>query len=407
MRRVAITGVGAVTPLGLTAESTWDGLRAGRCGITGLDTFDARTFPVRIAGQVRGFDPESAIPADHSRRHLSRAAQFGVAAAYQALDDAGADWWLVPPHRRGAAVGATVGRPELQDLVDMSHRLATTGELPRQAPGEVLRREQNLGVRSIALAGDCRGPVLSLSTACAGAGHAIGEAFRSIQDGDCDLALAGGFDALTTWMDVLGFTLLGALSPDGCRPFDATRSGFVLGEGAVLVVLEEWDTAQARGARVHGELVGYGSSLNAYRLTDSPPDGGGAISAMSSVLAEAGLAPSEIDYIAAHGTGTRGNDLSETVAIKQVFGRTRVPVSSPKSMTGHLTSAAAGVNLLAALGAIRTGMLPPTINLHTPDPRLDLDHVPLRARPHPVRAALVNAFAFGGSNACLAVRRAA
>lgn len=414
MRRVAITGIGAVTPLGINAQSTWDGLRLGRSAISVLDTFDSETFPIRIAGQVRNFDPAVEIPSDHCLRHLSRAAQYGVSAAYQALHDAGPGWQRIPPHQRGVAVGATVGRPDLQELVDMSYLLASSGQtrFPRQAPSDVLRREQNVGVRSIAMAGDCQGPVMSLSTACAGAGHAIGEAYRSIQEGDCLLALAGGFDALTTWMDVLGFTLLGALSTDqddpetACRPFDATRSGFVLGEGAVMVVLEDWDSARDRGARIHAELVGYGSTLNAYRLTDSPPDGGGAATAMRAALGEAALSPADIDYIAAHGTGTVGNDLSETMAIKHVFGAHAgsVPISSPKSMTGHLTSAAAGVNLLAALGAMRDGVIPPTANLNHADPKLDLDYVPLTARKSTVRAAMVNAFAFGGSNACLVVK---
>ncbi|WP_455361662.1 beta-ketoacyl-[acyl-carrier-protein] synthase family protein [Streptomyces sp. SYSU K21746] len=421
MRRVAITGVGAVTPLGNNAADTWRGLAEGRSGVGPLETFDASTFSVRIAGQVKDFDPaDPAGPADAprgKRRHLSRAALFAQAAAREALADAGDGWESVDPYDRGAAVAGTVGRPELQELVDMSHQLSTSDfhDLYRQAPGDVLLRNQNVGVTAVAAAGGCQGPVISVSTACAGAAHAIGEAYRRIQDGECTLMLAGGFDALTTWMDVLGFSLLGAVTdrwndePErASRPFDAERSGFVLGEGAVIAVLEDWDSAVARGARIHAELVGYGSTLNAYRITDSPPDGGGAISAMRDALAESGLGPGGIDYIAAHGTGTPGNDASETRAIKQVFGlyAHELCTSSPKSMTGHLTSAAAGVNLVAALGAIREGLVPPTINLDHPDPKLDLDYVPNTAVRRPVRAAMVNAFAFGGTNACFVIRSA-
>ncbi|MDG4865629.1 beta-ketoacyl-[acyl-carrier-protein] synthase family protein, partial [Streptomyces sp. T-3] len=308
--------------------------------------------------------------------------------------------------------------PPLQELIDMSHQIISSGhrELYRQSPADVALRSQNAGAAAIADTADCRGPLISLSTACAGAAHAIGEAYRHIEEGECSLMLAGGFDALTTWMDVLGFSLLGALTDrfndapqQASRPFDAERSGFVVGEGAVMVVLEDYDRALARGATVHGEIAGYSSTLNAYRITDSPPDGGGASAAMRGALTDADTAPDAIDYVVAHGTGTPGNDVSETAAIKDVFGPHAydVPISSPKSMTGHLTSAAAGVNLLAALGAIRHGLIPPTLNLENPDPQLDLDYVPLLARRHRVRAALVNAFAFGGTNACLVVRAAA
>ncbi len=417
VRRVAITGVGAVTPLGNTAARTWQGLAEGRSGVSALETFDASTFPVRIAGQVKDFDPGSVAPA-RQRRHLSRAALFALAAAQEAVTDAGEGWDATDPYDRGVVVAGTVGRPALQELVDMSHQLSTSDfhDLYRQAPGDVLLRNQNVGVAAVAGAGNCRGPVVSVSTACAGAAHAIGEAYRRIQEGECAQMLTGGFDALTTWMDVLGFSLLGAITdrwndqPErASRPFDSDRSGFVLGEGAVIAALEDWDSAVARGARIHGEIVGYGTSLNAYRITDSPPDGGGAISAMRDAVAQSGLGTEGIDYIAAHGTSTPGNDASETLAIEKLFGEhaRELCVSSPKSMTGHLTSAAAGVNLIAALGALREGLVPPTINLDRPDPRLRLDYVPNRAVRRPVRAALVNAFAFGGTNACFVVRAAA
>ncbi|MFH8366944.1 beta-ketoacyl-[acyl-carrier-protein] synthase family protein [Streptomyces sp. NPDC018031] len=410
MRRVAITGLGAITPVGTSAPATWASLASGRSGVSRLETFPADTFPVRIAGQVKGFTPEDAHPDPARRRHLSRAALFALGAAREALRDAGDGWQDIDPYRRGAAVGGTVGRPGLQELVDMSHLMETGGGRvhARQAPADVLLRNQNVGAVAVAREGGCAGPLISVSTACAGSAHAIGEAYRSIQEGDCTFMLAGGFDALTTWMDVIGFSLLGAVTdrhndePErASRPFDARRSGFVLGEGAVIAVLEDWESARARGARIHAELLGYGATLNAYRVTDSPPDGGGAVGAMRDALAEAGLEPEAVDYVAAHGTGTPGNDASETAAIKKVFGghAHALSVSSPKSMTGHLTSAAAGVNLIAAVGAIREGLVPPTINLDHPDPKLDLDYVPHVARRRRVRAALVNAFAFGGTNA--------
>lgn len=418
MNRVAITGLGCVSPLGADAPSTWSGLVAGRSGVREISTFDASGFAVRFAGMAPEPDLRQVAPDPTMRRHLSRAAAFGLAAAKEAIVDAGPGALdAYAPGERGVAVGSSVGRPSLDELAHVLHTYASTGgrRIPRQAPADVLRRSQNVGGAMIARLAGCRGPLISVSTACAGSAHAIGEAYRCIQDGETRLMLAGGFDSLTSWLDVLGFSLLGALTTDfgddpgsASRPFDARRRGFVLGEGAVLVVLEDWQSAVERGAPIHAELAGYGSSLNAYRITDSPPDGGGAVTAMRAALDDAGAAPEDIDYVAAHGTGTPGNDASETAAIKRVFGlaATRLAISSPKSMAGHLTSAAAGLNLLAALGALRDQVVPPTINLDQPDPKLDLDYVPKTARPCHVRAAMVNAFAFGGTNAALVVRRA-
>lgn len=410
-RRVVLTGIGAVTPLGNDAETTWRGLAAGRSGVRRIETFDASTFPVSIAGQVTGFDIVEAVPERRHRRFLSRSAGYGVAAALEALESAGGRD-KVDPYRRGVAVGGSVGRVELQELADMAWLLESTDhrEIPRQSPREVLVRDQNVAPAVMAAIGDCRGPAVSVSTACAGAAHAIGEAYRLIRSGTADVMLTGGYDALTSWLDVLGFSLLGALTTDdseqperASKPFDDRRTGFVLGEGAVMAVLEDRDHALARGATILAELSGYASSLNAYRITDSPPDGGGAILAMRQAVAGAGLDPADIDYVVAHGTGTPGNDASETAAIKEVFGphAYELLVSSPKSMTGHLTSAAAGVNLISALGALREGLVSPTINLDQPDPKLDLDYVPHRARRAEVNTVLVNAFAFGGTNACL------
>ncbi|PXX55549.1 3-oxoacyl-[acyl-carrier-protein] synthase II [Nocardia tenerifensis] len=412
MRRVAITGIGAVTPLGHTASDTWDALVAGRSGIGPLTTFDTSTFDVRIGGQVRDFRAAEGVD-----RRLARVGQYGVAATREALAVAGITAATYTPADRGVAIGGSVGRPELQTVVDVAQLRESTGarQIYRHAPRDVLYRNQNAAVAAIADVADAAGPMISVSTACAGSGHAIGEAFRHIQEGDAAMMVAGGMDTLTTWMDVLGFSLLGALTTEyndrpgqASRPFDARRSGFVIGEGAVVVVLEEMSAARARGAGVLAELLGYSSTLNAYRITDSPPDGGGAIPAMANALADARVAPGDIDYVVAHGTGTLGNDLSETVAVRTVFGEhaDRLVLSSPKSMTGHLTSGAAALNVLAAVGALRTSTVPPTINLDYPDPKLDLDYVPNIARSMRVDTALVNAFAFGGTNTCLVVGKA-
>lgn len=415
MRRVAITGFGAITPVGNDAESTWAALVAGQSGIGQLTTFDATTFPVRIGGMVRDFTLSDYLTDRQIAHHLSRAAGFGVAATVQALAEAKVDDSSYEPHERGIAMAGSVGRAELQELADMSHLLASTGghQLYRQSPGNVLLRDQNVGLAAMALVGKCQGPVISVSTACTGSAHALGEAFRRIQDGEAKMMIAGGFDALTTWLDVLGFALLGALTTEynddpthASRPFDDKRSGFVLGEGAVAAILEDYESAEARGATILAELSGYGSSLNAYRITDPPPGGGGAILAIANAMKEAGLGTTDVDYVVAHGTGTPGNDLSETLALKAVFGEDayKLAISSVKSMTGHLTSAAGSLNLLAAVYAIRDGVVPPTINLEHPDPKLDLNYVPNVAQRRPVRAAVLNAFAFGGTNASLAVR---
>jgi 3-oxoacyl-[acyl-carrier-protein] synthase II len=414
MRRVAITGLGAVTPVGNDADTTWQSLVAGRSGIRKIDTFDAETFPVTIAGLVEGFDVSERLPDARTRRHLSRAAGFAVAAALEALDDAGVDGDAYTPREKGIAVGGSVGRPDLYELVEMSWQIKSSEgrDLYRQAPSTVLLRDQNVAPASVARLADFQGPMVTVSTACTASAHALGEAFRTIQDGDAKLMLTGGYDALTTWFDVIGFGLLGALTHEhadeperASRPFDKDRAGFVLGEGAVLVVLEDWESAQARGAQIYAEVVGYGSSMNAYRMTDPPPDGGGVTLAMDSAIQDSGLRPGAIDYVSAHGTSTHGNDKTETLAIKQVFGdhAEKLAISSVKSMTGHLTCAAGALNLLASVRAITDGVVPPTINLETPDPDCDLDYVPNEARKLDVRASLVNSFAFGGTNGCLIV----
>ena len=410
-RRVAITGLGAVTPVGNDVASTWGALVEGRSGIGPLTTFDAAAYPVRIAGLVKDFDVRERLADRRIARHLSRAAGFGVGAALEALADAGPGVDAYDPAERGIALGGSVGRPEPEELAEIaSAQRVAEPRLVRHPPARVVRRGQNTATATIACLAGVAGPVVGLSTACTASAHAIGEAMRCIQDGDARLMLAGGCDALTTWLDVLGFSLLGALAtgyedaPErASRPFDRRRSGFVLGEGAVVVVLEDLESARARGATVLAELAGYASTMNAYRMTDSPPDGGGAIGAMAGALEDADMAADEIDYVAAHGTSTPGNDASETIAIERVFGAHsgRLVVSSPKSMTGHMTAAAGGLNLIAGVLAIRDGVVPPTINLDEPDPECVLDYVPHTARERPLKHVMSNSFGFGGTNVAL------
>jgi 3-oxoacyl-[acyl-carrier-protein] synthase II len=417
-RRVAITGMGAVTPVGNDAGSTWAALLAGRSGVGPITTFAPAGFPVRIAGLVKDFDLEHIVPSARLTRHLHRAAGFGIAATAEALASSGLRPADCGPEEIGVAMGGSPDRPALGELAEMTLWEADPvgRPIPRAAPSTVLRRSPTVHLAAIGLLAGAQGPLLGLSTACSSSAHAIGEAYRLVQEGSARVMVAGGYDALTSYLDVLGFALLGALTTAhedepwrASRPFDADRSGFVIGEGGVAFVLEDWELAESRGARILAEVAGYGTSMNAWRMTDSPPDGAGATTAIANALADSGVEPRSIGYVAAHGTSTPGNDLSETNALKSVFGdhAYRLVVSSPKSMTGHLTAAAGGLNVLAAVGAIRDGAVPPTINLDNPDPRLDLDYVPNRAREVEVRAALVDAFAFGGTNVCLVLTRPA
>jgi 3-oxoacyl-[acyl-carrier-protein] synthase II len=418
MRRVAVTGLGAVTPVGNDVESTWRSLVAGESGIGRITTFDPSTYAVQIAGMVKDFDVKPYLENGDGRllRRLSRAGEFAVGATKQALEAANVAAAPYESWERGVAMGGSVGRPELEDLSDVlwARHSSDERELLRQPPAKVIQRDPNAVIAALADLGGCEGPIFGVATACTASAHAMGEAYRRVQEGDAKLMLTGGFDSLTSWLDVLGFALLGALTtkynddPEhASRPFDAHRSGFVLGEGAVIAVFEDLESAQERGAPILAEVVGYGSSMNAYRITDAPPDGGGAILAMKNALEESGVAPADYGYVAAHGTGTPGNDISETTAIKKVFGDAayELSISSNKSMTGHLTAAAGSLNLLCGVSAMRDNVVPPTINLEHPDPKLDLDYTANKARERDVPAVMLNAFAFGGTNACLAIKR--
>ncbi len=413
-RRVVVTGMGVVSPLGLTAEDTWRAACAGQNGVTPISLFDAATYPVRFAAEVKGFSPERAIESHRTRNLCSRPAAFGVAAAKMAWQDA-ALTSDVDPYRSGIIVGSCLDAPDLTQC-DAWYDVVVGGVQPEDMadpPLGFLRRSSHTGAALIATELGLRGPVASVYVACASGTQAIGEAAAVIRRGAAEVILSGGFDSMINEWYMLLFANMYALSTRNSdplrasRPFDKARDGFVMGEGAGLLVLEELAHAQGRGAAIYAEVIGFGASLDAYRVTDSPPNGEGAAEAMSRALAGAGLRPEEVDYINAHGTSTRDNDLSETKAVKTVLGKHayRVAISSTKSMTGHLISAAGGVEAAITVLALRDGIVPPTINHDEPDDECDLDYVPWQARRADLRVAMSNSFGFGGSNGSVLFRR--
>jgi 3-oxoacyl-[acyl-carrier-protein] synthase II len=425
-RRVVITGMGAVTPLGHSVQVMFEGQLAGRSGVGPISRFDARRFPTRFAAQVKDFDLGRFISNPSRWAYSGVNSQFAAAAAQQALADAGLlDGHGVDPTRFGVYLGSGEGIQDFHNLLSLvaqSYRpearcvdlAAFCREGLRAFRGEQ-ESEQELHTTGAHLAAHfgLEGPNYNCLTACAASSQAVGEAVEIIRHGDADLMLAGGSHSMIHPFGVTGFNLLTALStrnddpPGASRPFDLHRDGFVLGEGAGMLVFEELEHARARGATIYAELTGYGSTADAFRVTDSHPEGRGAIACIRGALADARLSPEDVGYINAHGTSTKVNDLVETLAIKQVFGATayEVPVSSTKSMLGHLIAAAGAVELITCVEALRRGVLPPTINYETPDPECDLDYIPLRPREKRVRHALSNSFGFGGQNISLIVSR--
>lgn len=417
-RRVVITGLGCVSPLGLNTKETWKNMLASVSGTTAITLFDASAMDTRIAAEVKSFALHPLVP-DKFRRLLSRSSSFGLNASIEAVLDAGlriGDEEDEPDADLGIAMGCGLIYPELEEFIEIfedyfGEGSGRTGSLV--GPMDTLRRSSITGAALMARLFRAGGPMYTINTACASSAHSIGTAYRAVQSGEAEMMIAGGYDSMINYIDVMGFSLLGALStrneqPDkASRPFDRNRDGFVIGEGAAVVVLEELEHALQRGAKIYAEVVGYSSTMNAYRITDSPPDGGECITVMTRAMAEAGLKPEEIDYIAVHGTSTPYNDYSETMAIRAALGEAaeRTAISSVKSMVGHMTNASGGMNVIAAVLAIRDQMLPPTINYETMDPKLTLDCVPNKARAAKVEHALANAFAFGGTNACIAVAK--
>ncbi len=408
-RRVVITGLGALSPCGLDVESTWNAITQGRSGIDVIRSFDTEGWPVRIAGELPGFDP-----LDHFTRHevkrLERFAQLARVASEQAVRDAGISLPGAEPHRVGVYVGTGIGglgeiERGVGSLVERGYKGLSPFFLPR-----ILT---NMAAGNIALRHGATGPSLCVSTACAAGNHSIGEAWRCIRDDQADVIIAGGAEACITPIALAGFAVMRSLSRrnddpgTASRPFDRGRDGFVMAEGAGMLVLEELGHALRRGAHIHAELVGYALSNDAHHITSPPPDGAGAARCMAAALRAAGLQPSQVGYVNAHGTSTEANDPAETAAIKSVFGAhaARLPVSSTKSVTGHLLGAAGGLEAVATVLALERGLLPPTATLERADPACDLDYIPRRARPLAVDVALSNAFGFGGANACLVFRR--
>ncbi|MGD9648019.1 MAG: beta-ketoacyl synthase [Pirellulales bacterium] len=422
-RRVVITGVGCVTPLGATVEETWRRVLAGESGVGPTTLFDATEFPTRISAEVRDWDV-SQVGEDPERwKYQGRHTRFAVGAAKSAYADSGLGDSRLDPTRFGVYLGSGEGQ---QDFITFGQMMVGALAGPQldaarftQIGLEVLHpliemeQEPNMPASHLAALFDAEGPNANCLTACAASSQAIGEATEMIRRGDVDLMLSGGCHSMIHPFGVTGFNLLGALSTSNdeptkaSRPFDRCRDGFVLGEGAGMVILEELEHAKKRGARIYGELAGYGSTADAYRITDTHPEGRGAAKCLELCLAEAGLNADDVHYINAHGTSTAVNDKVETVAIKRVLGEQayQAPVSSTKSMMGHLIAAAGATELILCLLAIRDNVLPPTINYENPDPECDLDYIANEARPARCDHALSNSFGFGGQNVTLAVSR--
>lgn len=422
-RRVVVTGMGFVTPLGDDVETVWRRLLNGESGIDYTTLFDASNFPTKISAEVKNWDISLVGEHPEDWRFRGRHTQFAVGAAKKAWWDAGLDDSKIDPTRFGVYTGSGEGQQDFDRFTQMMVAALTDDGLDVVKfvqkgleilnPIEELEQEPNMPAAHLAALFNAQGPNINCLTACAASSQAVGEATEIIRRGEADVMLSGGTHTMIHPFGVTGFNLLTALSTQNdppqkaSRPFDLNRDGFVLGEGAAMLVLEELEHARRRGARIHGEIIGYGTTADAYRITDAHPEGRGAIRCMQMALEDAGIAREDVHYVNAHGTSTVVNDKVETLAIKQVFGdyAYKLPVSSTKSMMGHLIAAAGATELIVCLLAIRDNVLPPTINYETPDPDCDLDYVPNTARESRCDTALNNSFGFGGQNISLLVRR--
>ncbi|HKA62324.1 MAG TPA: beta-ketoacyl-ACP synthase II [Methylomirabilota bacterium] len=408
-RRVVVTGVGAVTPVGNTAEEFWAALLLGKSGIGPITRFDAGPLPTKIAGELKGFDSLRYIDKKDDRK-LDPFLKYAIACAVMAVEDAGLNVERVDRTRFGVLVGSGIGG--ITTLLDTHKTLLEKGP-DRVSPFFIPMLIINMASGLISMRFGAKGPNSSIVTACATGNHAIGDAMKIIQRNDADVMIAGGSEAIILPLTFAGFCQMKAMSTRNdeptraSRPFDAARDGFVCGEGGGLLVLESLEHALARDARIYAEVVGYGMTGDAYHMTAPDPEAEGAARAMTLAVRDAGIEPSTVGYINAHGTSTPYNDKSETMAIKRVFGEhaRKLAVSSTKSMTGHLLGAAGGIEAIATALAIHHGVLPPTINYENPDPDCDLDYVPNQARKQDVEIALSNAFGFGGTNATLVLRK--
>jgi 3-oxoacyl-[acyl-carrier-protein] synthase II len=407
MRRVVVTGVGAVTPLGIDARSTWDAAVAGRSGVGFIESFDATGFPVRIASEVKGFDPVEVVGPKDARR-LERNVVLAVAAAREAWQDAGVEG--VDPARAGILVGSAIGG--VMGVLEQNDVLQERGP-SRVSPWFLPNVLVDSASGQIAIDLGLRGPNYAPVSACATGSHAVGEAAELVRRGDADVVLAGGTEACMHPVILAGFCAMRGLVAEeedptlASRPFDATRAGFVMGEGACVLLVEELEHARARGARVYAEVLGYGTSNDAHHMAQPDPESVGTAEMMRAALTRSGVAPERVGYINAHGTSTPQGDLAETKAIKAVFGdhAYELAVSSTKSVLGHLFGAAGAIEALMCVLALHEGVLPPTINYRNPDPECDLDYVPNEPRRAEVDVALSNAMGLGGHNACVLVGR--
>lgn len=409
MRRVVVTGIGVVSPLGTGNGKNWDALIAGKSGLGRITRFDASSLPVQIAGEVKDFNPEDFIDKKEIKK-MDLFIQYAMGAAHFAMEDSGLTIDETNAERVGVLVGAGLGG---LPTIERYHTALQEGGYKKISPFFIPMLIINLAPGHISMRYGAKGPNISSVSACATATHSIGDAYEIIKRGDADAMIAGGTESTVTPLGIGGFAVMKALSdrnddPEAAsRPFEKNRDGFVMGEGAGIVVLEEYESARKRGAKIYAEVAGYGLTGDAYHLTAPAPGGEGAARCMRMALAKAGVNPEEVDYINAHGTSTPMNDLYETMAIKTVFGpyAHKLAVSSTKSMTGHALGAAGGLEAVFSLMTIEKSVIPPTINYHEPDPECDLDYVPNTARDREVRIAMSNNFGFGGTNATLLFRK--
>ncbi len=408
-RRVVVTGMGAITPLGNNLETTWDALKAGKSGVGPLTRLDKDEFPSQVAGEIRDFNPTDFMESKDARK-MANFSQYAVAGAVQAMKQAGLDENSIDPERSGVVLGNGIGGFE---IIEESHRILFDKGPRRVPPMTIPKLISNEGPAQVAIHFGFKGPCYTMTTACSSGTDAIGNSMRMIQADQADIFITGGVEGCITGLGLAGFCVLKALStayndtPEkASRPFDKDRDGFVLAEGSGILVLEELEHAKKRGAAILAEVVGYGITCDAYHLTAPDPAGDGAARAMKLALREAGMQPSDIDYINAHGTSTPTNDPIETKAIKAAFGdhAYKVKISSTKSMTGHMVGAAGGIEAIIGIQAILNGYIPPTINLDKTDEECDLDYVPNQGIEAPVRAVMSNSLGFGGHNGVLVLK---
>ncbi len=409
-RRVVVTGLGLVSPLGSDLNAFWDRLISGDCGIRSITHFDTSDYACKIAGEALEFDPTPAFPSPKESRRTDRFTQFAVHAGYLALKDSGMDLDQLDRDRIGAFIGSGIGG---LSTTEAQHKVLLNKGPSRVSPFMIPMLILNMGSGLFSIYQGLKGPNVATCSACATSSHALGEAWRTIKMGDADAIFAGGSEAAIVPLGISGFASMRALSlrnddpKTSSRPFDKDRDGFVMGEGGAVLVLEELEHAKKRGAKIYCEIAGYGNTADASHLTAPSPEGEGAARCMKMALRSAGLSPEELDYINAHGTSTPQGDICETKAIKSVFGdrAKKLAVSSTKGAVGHMLGAAGSVEMLICAKAIETQVAPPTINYTTPDPECDLDYVPNEAREMPIKVALSNSFGFGGHNASVIARK--